>query len=171
VAAAARLARAGRKAHSRRIITDDDLQSTLGPLPSLKMNEAENGEEVVAAITRYKQTHSPEETEVAVRRWYDEYDKQLADAIQSIQEIKALRGANLNNAADLCEKDTNYQQCNARRSAEARGARYDQQEITRNGQSILRLQHSLLNIRNHLLQQGFRYEWFKVRTTNNVDRF
>ena len=87
-----RRAKAQKDVHSKKIITDDDLQSSLGPLPRLKMNEAENGEDVLIAITKYKQTHSPEQTETAVRRWYDEYDKELADAIKDNLEIKALRG-------------------------------------------------------------------------------
>jgi hypothetical protein len=135
------------------------------------MKEAENGEDVIAAIISYKQSHSAEQTEEAVRRWFDEYDKELEEAIQSNIEIKAVRGANVGNAYVLCENDQDYYQCQKRRVAETDGARYDQAEIARNSEWIVRLQHSLMNIRNRLPQMGLRYDWFKVRTTNNIDRF
>jgi hypothetical protein len=169
--AVVRRAKAQRDGHSKKIITDDDLQSSLGPLPLLKMNEAENGEDVIAAIAKYKQSHSPEQTETVVRRWYNEYDSELAAAIKNNLETKAARGASLSNAYELCQNEQDYSECQRRQVAEAKGARYDEADIARTGQWIVRLQHSLSNVRNRLLQMGLRYDWFKVRTTNNIDRF
>jgi hypothetical protein len=140
-------------------------------LPRLKIKEAENGEDVIAAIITYKQNHSADQTEDAVHRWFDEYDNELEKAIQSNIEIKAVRGANVGNADVLCENAQDYYECQKRRVAEVHGARYDQAEIARNNEWIVRLQHSLMNIKNRLPQMGLRYDWFKVRTTNNIDRF
>jgi hypothetical protein len=169
--AVARRAKSNKTAAAKRIITDDDVKGTIGPLPRLKIKEAENGEDVIAAIITYKQSHSADQTEEAVHRWFDEYDKDLEKAIQSNIEIKAVRGANVGNAYILCENDQDYYECQKRRVAETDGARYDQAEITRNNEWIVRLQHSLMNIKNRLPQMGLRYDWFKVRTTNNIDRF
>lgn len=169
IAAAARRTKA-HKDHAKKVITDDDVKPGFGPLPRLKLNEAENDEEVVAAVLNYKQTHTPEETEIAVRRWYDEYDKQLEQAIERNLEIKALRGANLNNSYDLCQKSQDYRQCQILRNQELNGARYDQSQIAQNSAVIVHLQHSLVSIRNHLIQIGLHYDWFKVRTTNNIDK-
>lgn len=169
--AVARRAKSNKTAAAKRIITDDDVKGTIGPLPRLKIKEAENGEDVIAAIIAYKQSHSADQTEEAVHRWFDEYDKDLEKAIQSNIEIKAVRGANVGNAYILCENDQDYYECQKRRVAETDGARYDQAEITRNNEWIVRLQHSLMNIKNRLPQMGLRYDWFKVRTTNNIDRF
>jgi hypothetical protein len=171
LAAVARRAKSNKSAVAKKVITDDDIKATIGPLPRLKMKEAENGEAVIAAITSYKQNHSAEQTEEAVRRWFDEYDKDLEKAIQSNIEIKAVRGANVRNAYVLCENDQDYYECQKRRVAETDGARYDQAEIARNSEWIVRLQHSLMNIKNRLPQIGLHYDWFKVRTTNNIDRF
>ncbi len=171
LAAAASRAKSQRSSHAKKIFTDDDLHAAIGPLPSLKMNEAENGEEVVAAIAEYQKTHKREETEAVVRHWYDEYDKQLEDAIKRNLQIKAVRNANSMNASQLCQNSEDYEKCENRRIAEWNDVRYDQAEILRNNEKIVRLQHSLMNIRNRLLQLGYRYEWFKVRTTNNIDRF
>lgn len=171
VAAAASRAKSQRTLHAKKVFTDEDLPVALGPLPPLKMNEAENGEEVVAAIAEYQQTHKRDETEAVVHRWYDEYDKQLEDAIKRNLQIKAVRNANSMNAAAMCETGEDYEKCENRRIAEWRDVRYDQAEILRNNEKIVRLQHSLMNIRNRLMQMGYRYDWFKVRTTNNIDRF
>jgi hypothetical protein len=38
-----------------------------------------------------------------------------------------------------------------------------------NGNFMVQAQHALVKIRNGLAQNGLRYEWFKIRTTNNID--
>ena len=144
---------------------------SVGPLPRLKMNEADNGEEVVAAITKYKQSHTPAETEDVIRRWYEEYDEELQAAITDNAELKTLREANMNNGNGLCQAGTDYEKCQKRRLAEMNGAQHDQDEIKNNNDRIVRIQHSLVSIRNRLLQMGLHYDWFRVRTTNNIDRF
>ena len=169
--AVARRAKAQKDRHSKKTVTDDDLHLSFDPLPHLKTNEAENGEAVIAAIADYKKSHTPQETETVARRWYDEYDAELAEAIKTNLEIRALRGATENDAYDLCQSGQDYIQCEKRRVAELKGARFDQAEIARNSDLIVRLQHSLMNIRGHLPQMGLRYEWFKLRTTNNIDKY
>ena len=169
--AMARRTKAQKDRHSKKIVTDDDHHSTSDTLPHLKTNEAENGEAVNAAIADYKKSNTPQETETVVHRWYDEYDAELAEAIKTNLEIKALRGATVNEAYDLCQSGQDYSACEKRRVAEAKGERYDQAEIARNSELITRLQHSLSNIRARLPQMGLRYDWFKLRTTNNIDKY
>ncbi len=171
LAAAARCSKARKGARSKKVVTDEDIEAHFGPFPRLKMNEAENGEEVVAAIAKYKETHTPQETEDAIRGWYEDYDEELAAAITDNQDLQALREANVTNGYDLCQEGRDYQKCERRRIAEIHGARHDQVEIRHNTEWITRIQHSLMNIRSRLFQMGLRYEWFKIRTTNNIDRF
>jgi hypothetical protein len=138
------------------------------------MNRAENGEEVIAAIGQYKQSHTAEQTEEVVHRWYDEYDKELADAINSNLNIQNTRAANLRNDYDLCQSYQDYEdyrKCQVRGMTEMRGSRDDQVEMRHNSEWIVRLQHSLMNIRGRLFMMGLNYPWFKVRTTNGIDRF
>lgn len=169
--AVARRTKAQKDRHSKKTVTDEDLHSSSAPLPHLKTTDAENGEEVIAAIADYKKSHTPQETETVVHRWYDEYDAELAEAIKNNLEIKALRGATVNEAYELCQSSQDYSECEKRRIAEAKGERYDQAEIARNSEIIVRLQHSLSNIRARLPQMGLRYDWFKLRTTNNIDKY
>ena len=59
------------------------METWSGPLPKLKMDGTENAEEIIAAITAYRANHTAEQTEGAVRLWYERYDEILAAAIQN----------------------------------------------------------------------------------------
>jgi len=171
LAAAARSAKAQKATHAKKVFTDEDMEATAGPLPRLKMDGAENADEVVAAISKYKITHTPEQTEQAVRIWYDRYDEMLAAAIQENQDMTSLRNANVSNGYELCQQSQDYQQCQNRQMAEQRGARSDQLEMARNNALITRVQHSFMKVRNGLQMNNLHYDWFKIRTTNNIDQF
>jgi len=36
---------------------------------------------------------------------------------------------------------------------------------------MVRIQHSFSKVRNGLQMNNLRYDWFKIRTTNNIDQF
>jgi len=171
LAAAASSAKAQKAEHAKKIFTDEDMEATAGPLPRLKMDGAENADEVVAAISKYKSTHTAEQTEQAVRIWYDRYDEMLAASIQENQDMTALRNANVSNANELCQQGNDYEKCQARQMAEQRGARSDQLEMAKNNALITRVQHSFMKVRNGLQMNNLHYDWFKIRTTNNIDQF
>ncbi len=166
-----RRAKAQKSGTAKKVFTDDNLEAAAGPLPGLKMDGAENADDIVTAIAQYKQSHTPDQTEDAVRRWYEKYDEELAAAIQANLDIKTLRDENLNNGYELCQQGRDYEKCEKRRRAELGGARHDQAEINNNNNLVVRIQHSFMKIRGGLMQSGLRYEWFKIRTTNNIDRF
>lgn len=171
VAAAARDAKAQKSTHAKKVFTDEDMEASAGPLPRLKMDGAENADEVIAAIAKYKTTHTPEQTEQAVRTWYDRYDEMLAAAIQDNQDMTVLRNANTSNGYDLCQESGDYEQCRNRQMAEARGARSDSVAMAKNNQLEVRIQHAFMKVRNGLVMNNLRYDWFKVRTTNGIDTF
>lgn len=171
IAAAARDAKAQKTGKAKKVFTDEDMEATAGPLPRLKMDGPENADEVVAAIAKYKTDHTPEQTENAVHIWYDRYDQMLAAAIQTNLDVTVLRQTNYSNGYELCQQSQDYQQCNNRQMAEARGARNDQVEMTKNNNLEVRIQHAFMKVRNGLQMNGLRYEWFKIRTTNGIDLF
>jgi hypothetical protein len=171
LAAAARSSKAQKAAKAKKVFTDEDMEATAGPLPRLKMDGAENADEVVAAIATYKTTHNPEQTEEAVHTWYDRYDEMLQAAIRDNLDVQTLRAANMSNGYELCVQSQDYQQCQNRQIAEQRGARNDQQELAKNNNLTVRIQHSFMKVRNGLQMQNLHYEWFKIRTTNNIDQF
>lgn len=171
IAGAARDAKAQKAARAKKVFTDEDMESTAGPLPRLKMDGPENSDDVVAAIAKYKIEHTPEQTENAVHIWYDRYDDMLAAAIKTNIDVTALRQMNYNNGYELCQQSQDYQQCNNRQMAEMRGARNDQVEMTKNNNLEVRIQHAFMKVRNGLMMHGMRYDWFKIRTTNGIDQF
>jgi len=170
LAAAARNAKQ-KSAHARKTFTDEDMEATAGPLPKLKMDGAENADEIVVAIARFKTDHTPEQTEQAVHIWYDRYDQMLAAAIRENLDVRTLRAANTSNGYALCQESQDYQQCQYRQMAEQRGAQSDANELTKNNNLVVRIQHSFMKVRNGLQANSLRYAWFKIRTTNNIDEF
>src|ERR1700719_1825379 len=61
LAAAARSAKE-KSAHAKKVFTDEDMEASAGPLPRLKMDGAENADEIVRAIAAFKATHTPPQT-------------------------------------------------------------------------------------------------------------
>jgi hypothetical protein len=171
LAAAAKSAKTQKAAHSKKVFTDEDMETSAGPLPRLKMDGPENADEVVAAIAAYKLTHTPEQTEEAVHAWFDRYDQILAAAIQENHDVAALRSANMSNGYALCQESQDYQKCASRQMAEQRGVQSDQQEYIKNNNLTVRIQHAFMKVRNGLNISNVHYSWFKIRTTNNIDVF
>lgn len=171
VAAAARDTKAAKPIRAKKVFTDEDMEETAGPLPRLKMDGAENADDVVAAISKYKTAHTPEQTEKAVRIWYERYDEMLAAAIQDNQDMTVLRNANSSNGYELCQESNDYEKCRNRQMADQRGARSDQNQMMKNNQLEVRIQHAFMKVRNGLQMNNLRYEWFKIRTTNGIDTF
>ena len=136
-----------------------------------KMEGTENADAIIAAITAYRANHTGEQTEQAVCIWHERYDEILAAAIQSNIETRVLRDANTSNEYELCMESQDYRQCQNRQMAEQRGARSDQIQIAKNLNVESRIQQAFMRIRNALVMNNLRYDWFKVRTTNGVDRF
>lgn len=146
------------------------MEAWSGPLPRLKMEGTENSDEIIAAITTYRAKHTAEQTERVVRIWYERYDEILAAAIQNNIETSVLRDANTSTGYELCMESRDYQQCNNRQIAE-QCARNDQIQSAKNFNVESRIQQAFMRIRNALMMSNLRYEWFKVRTTNGVDKF
>ena len=59
---------------AKKVITEDDMDAIANVLPRLRMEGAENSDEIIAAIGQYKASHTPEETEAAVQAWFERYD-------------------------------------------------------------------------------------------------
>jgi len=171
IAGAAQQSKNAKPGHAKKVYTDEDMEVSAGPLPRLKMDGPENGDEVVAAISRYKATHTPEETERAVRIWYERYDEMLAAAIQENKNMQVLRNANSSNGFELCQESGDYEKCRNRQMAEARGARNDAVQAMKNNELEVRIQHVFMKVKNGLATNNLHYDWFKVRTTNGIDSF
>jgi hypothetical protein len=170
LAAAARKNKAQSATHAKKVFTDDDMEVQAGPFPRLKMDGAGNDDEILAAISKYKLTHTPQQTEDAVRSWFDRYDQELAAAMKSNLDTVSLRNANLTNGYELCQQVQDYEDyahCQSRQMSEQRGAQHDRNEISSNNNVVMRIQHAFTIIRIGLNQNGMHYEWFKVRNVGD----
>ena len=158
-------------APAKKVITEDDMDAPANILPRLRMEGAENADEIIAAIGKYKQSHTPEQTEEVVQGWYERYDEELAAAIQQNQTVNTLREENLSNGYEICREGGDYQSCENRRRAEYVGTRHDQTTVRNNTTLEVRIQHVFMKVRNGMMRYGLRYDWFKIRTTNGIDSF
>jgi hypothetical protein len=157
--------------HIKKVITEDDMDALANVLPRVRMEGAENADEIIAAIGHYKASHTPEETEAVVQAWYERYDQDLAAAIQQNQVVNSLREENFSNGNELCREAGDYQACEKRRRAEYIGVRHDQYTVSRNMALEVRIQHVFMKVRGGIGRYGLHYEWFRVRTTNGIDTF
>ena len=171
VAAAARKSKSEKSTRSKKVFTDEDMEAWSGPLPRLRMDGTENSDEIITAILSYRKTHTAPETEKVVRTWFERYDEMLKAAIENSIETRNLRAANTSNGYELCIESQDYEHCRNRQMAEQRGAQHDQVQMATNLNLESRIQQAFMRIRNALFVNNLRYEWFKVRTTNGVDRF
>ncbi|MGA7220157.1 MAG: hypothetical protein WBX38_17710 [Candidatus Sulfotelmatobacter sp.] len=156
---------------AKKVITEDDMDALANKLPKIRMDGAENSDEIIGAIGEYKQSHTPEETEAAVQAWYERYDQDLAAAIQHNQVVSSLREENQSNGYEMCREGGDYQKCEGRRRAEYIGQRHDQFTIGRNMMLEVRIQHVFMKVRNGLWRYNLHYNWFRIRTTNGIDTF
>lgn len=166
LAAAARDAKAQKTARAKKVFTDDDVEGNVGPLPRMKMEGPENGDDIVTAITKYKETHTAEETERAIHTWYDRYDEMLVATIQENKDMAALSSANTNNASELCQQSQDYQQCQSRQMADQRGMRTDQTQMMKNSTLMMRIQRVFMKVRGCLMMNELHYSWFRIQSNS-----
>jgi hypothetical protein len=156
---------------AKKVITEDDMNAAANQLPRIRMDGAENADEIIAAIGEYKASHTPEQTEEVVQAWYERYDQDLAAAIQQNQTVNTLREENFSNGNEMCREGGDWQKCEGRRRAEYVGVRHDQYTLKRNTELEVRVQHVFMKVRMGIGRYNLRYQWFKIRTTNGIDTF
>lgn len=173
IAEIAKESRAKASANSKTIINSEDLAKgkDQGPIPRLNMDEQDNSDEISEAIRAFKAKHTPEETERAVRDWYQEYDDMLATAIKGNKDTAQRRQFTTYNGYWICQETPDYNNCVARRNAELRGSHEDQVSMVENFKIISRIQQAFMRIRNQLNAYDLHYSWFRVRNANGSGSF
>jgi hypothetical protein len=166
LAAAASNAKVQKTGHAKKVFTDDDMEANAGPLPRMKMDGPENGDEIVAAITKYKETHTPEQTEQAIRTWYDRYDEMLVATIQENRDMATIGSVNLSNGNELCQQSQDYEHCQSRQMADQRGSRTDQTQMIKNNALMMRIQRVFQKVRGALMMNNLHYSWFRIQSNS-----
>jgi hypothetical protein len=157
--------------YAKKVITENDMDAAANQLPRIRMDGAENADEIIAAIGNYKAIHTPEQTEEVVQAWYERYDTDLAAAIQQNITVNTLREENFSNGNEMCREGGDWQKCEGRRRAEYIGQRHDQYTIMKNAALEVRVQHVFMKVRGGIMRYNLRYSWFKIRTANGIDTY
>jgi hypothetical protein len=162
-ASVAAAARSSKKpaVHAKRIIDDDELVLHQGPIPRLIIAGSDNTAEILAAFKRYKQSHTPQQTEKALHDWFDETNDMLTVTQRESSKLRDLRESNVNNSNELCQDSGDWQQCQRLIVAEARGARSDKSSMNNDFAVGSRIQQAFVNIYNNLMAMGVDYAWFR----------
>jgi hypothetical protein len=158
-------------AHAKKSITDDDIVSKKGPFPRMNLQDTDNSDEVIEAISKFKDKHNDRETEQAVHDWYDEYDEMLGAAIRENNELRDQRESTAYHGYEMCQQGVSYKQCQERRQTEIRGNRHDRFVMRNNGRITGRIQQAFMKIRTGIGRYNLRYDWFKVRNGNGNGSF
>lgn len=167
----AKEAKQNKAGHARKSITDDDIVSKKGPLPRLNTEDADNSDEIIEAIAKFKDKHNEQETERAIHDWYDEYDEMLTAAIRENKELREQRESTSYHGYEMCQQGVSYKQCQERRQTEIRGNRHDQFVMRDNGMVTGRIQQSFMKIRSGIGKYNLHYDWFKIRNANGYGSF
>jgi len=168
------LADAARSAHapaakSKKVITDESLNFDRGPLPDMNIDGVDNSDDIVKAISKYKQDHTPEETEQAVRGWYDRYDMMFQKALDENNAIHSRSQDRLNHPPTLVyggEEEVPYRRLDEIRRDQQLSDLQNQRKVQRNGLLEARIQQTFQKVRTGIGAFGLHYDWMKIRFGN-----
>ena len=143
-----------------------------GPIPGIALDGVDNSDEIIRTIREFKKTHSPADTEEAVRLWYDESDAILLKALDDNSRLIVRKeDRNLAEATGEYASRVDYAGAVARRNSEIREDRNDFRSYRRNGFLIGRVQQVFMKVRNDMQSSNLRYDWFKIRNANGNGSF
>lgn len=151
------------KAKAKIVVTEETIALQRGPLPDLNIEGVDNSDEVIKAIDKHRQSHTPAETEQVVREWYNRYDMMFQRAFTENEEMKARAQDRF---IEPRQYSDNYRQYQEQRVTELHSALMDQRSMQKNNLLIARIQQSLQKIRNGIQSFNLRYEWMKIRFGN-----
>lgn len=151
---------------AKTVVTDETLNSRRTLFPAIHP-ELDNSEEIVREMVAYSRTHTPKETEDAIREWYEIYDQKMANAIHEQKDIQDRQLQRSMSEQDMYEYGgEDYRKYQALRRAENRTAVSDQQAMRTNGLLTAKIQQTFQMVRGGLQKNNIRYEWFKIRFGN-----
>ena len=167
------VADAARKTHAsaskaKTLITDETLNYDHGPLPEMNIDGVDNSDDIINAIKKYKENHTPDETEVAVRGWYDRYDMMFQKAFDENTAIRARIQDRAAHPPSLIyrEEAEAYRRIDEIRRDEMMADLQNQRKVQKNGLLEARIQQTLQKVRTGIGAFGLRYEWMKIRFGN-----
>jgi hypothetical protein len=154
------------------VIDDDNLKRLRGPIPAIAFEGVDNSDDIIKAVRDCRKSHTAAETEEAVRGWYDEFDSELAHALEDNARLVVRKeDRRLREITRDYYDDGDYSKAQQRRDDEIRSDRDDFRRSRDNGFTIARIQQTFIKVRSDLQKDNLRYAWFKIRNANGVGSF
>jgi len=156
---------------SKTVITEENLNSRPGPLPDMNIEGVDNSDEIIKAISAYRQDHSPTEIEQVVRAWYDRYDMMFQKAFDENVAIKSRLQDRTAHPPQLIYPDSYqdtdaYKRIDEIRRDQAFSDLQNQRKVQKNGLLEARIQQTFQKVRTGIAAFGLRYDWMKIRFGN-----
>jgi len=157
-------------AHSKKLITNEDIEEQ-GSFPALNLDGDDNTDEIVQAIGDYKARHSKDETEEAVHDWFNRYDSMLSSSARQNAQTQKQRSSTDYHDYWNCQDFPSYENCILRRRQDMLDQHDAQQRIGANFAAIGRIQQGFMKVRSGIFRYNLQYSWFKIRNANGVGSY
>jgi hypothetical protein len=156
----ARQTRQRNSGKAKTVITEETIAAAKGPIPEINADGVDNSKQIIAAIEQYKATHTPKETEEAVRDWYEGEKSQLEYEYQQSSPGSQSYWTYYYGSQD--HSPTTQTQARERQLTEARASAVNQRSMMQSGERRSHIQNRLSLVRAGVLSLGLRYDWFKI---------
>jgi len=156
------------KKEQAKIVLSDDTQQLRKPvIPDVFNGGIDNVDEILKAINDYRSTHNLQETEAAVRLWYEKHDALLANAIEAnrrIEQRERDRQLGYQVSDEQPRSQAEYQEL---QRVELISRRDDLRHKQENGLLSARIQQAFTRVRPQMKSKyAMNIDWFKIRCGN-----
>ena len=156
------------KKEQAKIVLSDDTQQLRKPvIPDVFNGGIDNVDEILKAINDYRSTHNLQETEAAVRFWYEKHDALLANAIEAnrrIEQRERDRQLGYQVSDEQPRSQAEYQEL---QRVELISRRDDLRHKQENGLLSARIQQAFTRVRPQMKSKyAMNIDWFKIRCGN-----
>jgi hypothetical protein len=158
---AARELKSVNKAPAKASFSNDTEQQHKPLIPDVAALGKNNLDDILQAIDSYRSAHKPQETEAAVRDWYNQQLALRLNAFAENQQIAQRQDVRGNNPNDA--RPNNHDEYVNLRRTEENTQRDQQRQIKLNQRLIDRIQQDFAAIRPELQKRyGMNVDWFVI---------
>lgn len=160
VVAAARRAREAKASRAKVVLTDDDVEAKKGPIPELNFEGPSNTSAILTSFKEYRATHTPAETEAALRSWYEGCESRFSGLLQDVRNL-----AEIVSRRPIVAQMTSAEHEPAEEepsAAELHALEQDRRRVVDQMETLRRVRNDLSMIEKSLKAMSVRYDWFTI---------
>jgi hypothetical protein len=139
---------------SKAVLTDDAIRAGKTGIPDVSHTE-DNTAEIVAAILKYYDTHTPSQTEEKAKEWYALQDSEMERMVVESSNIRE-------EASDRCES-ADERDAAACERLQSHRARLDATRKNELRAAFWRMNATIQRVRFHLAYKKLKYDWMVQR--------